>query len=113
MAKKPEKKSADKKEFDLDAFLESENISSEPKDKELTWVPLSKAWHDALKLPGFPRGYVSLVRGYSNTGKSTAFYEAIAGCQKIGDMAIVIETEGNWNTEHAKQVGVKFKQVTD
>jgi hypothetical protein len=111
MAKKPEKKSADKKEFDLDAFLESENISSEPKDKELSWVPLSKAWHDALKLPGFPRGYVSLVRGYSNTGKSTAFYEAIAGCQKIGDMAIVIETEGNWNTEHAKQVGVKFKQV--
>jgi hypothetical protein len=111
MAKKPEKKSVEKKDFDLDAFLESENISSEPKDKDLSWVPLSKAWHDALKLPGFPRGYVSLVRGYSNTGKSTAFYEAIAGCQKIGDMAIVIETEGNWNTEHAKQVGVKFKQV--
>lgn len=113
MAKKPEKKSGEKKEFDLDAFLASENISSEPKDKELSWIPLSKAWHDALKLPGFPRGFVSLVRGYSNTGKSTAFYEAIVGCQKIGDMAVVIETEGNWNTEHAKQVGVKFIQVTD
>ena len=113
MAKKPEKKAIEKKPFDLDAFLESEKINSEPKDKELSWVPLSKAWHDALKLPGFPRGYVSLVRGYSNTGKSTAFYEAIAGCQKIGDMAIVIETEGNWNTEHAKQVGVKFKEIVD
>jgi recA bacterial DNA recombination protein len=113
MAKKPTKPSIEKKEFDLDAFLESENINSEPKDKELTWVPLSKAWHDALKLPGFPRGYLSLVRGYSNTGKSTAFYEAIAGCQKIGDLAIVIETEGNWNTEHAKNVGVKFKEVVD
>ena len=113
MAKKPEKKSGEKKEFDLDAFLASENISSEPKDKELSWIPLSKAWHDALKLPGFPRGFVSLVRGYSNTGKSTAFYEAIVGCQKIGDMAVVIETEGNWNTEHAKQVGVKFIKVTD
>ena len=113
MAKKPEKKAIEKKAFDLDAFLESENINSEPKDKELSWVPLSKAWHDALKLPGFPRGYVSLVRGYSNTGKSTAFYEAIVGCQKIGDMAVVIETEGNWNTEHAKQVGVKFKEVVD
>lgn len=99
--------------FDLDSFLESENINSEPKDKELSWIPLSKAWHDALKLPGFPRGYLSLVRGYSNTGKSTAFYEAIAGCQKIGDLAVVIETEGNWNTEHAKQVGVKFKEVVN
>jgi hypothetical protein len=113
MANKPVKKTIEKKAFDLDEFLEAENINSEPKDKELSWIPLSKAWHDALKLPGFPRGFVSLVRGYSNTGKSTAFYEAIVGCQKIGDLAVVIETEGNWNTEHAKQVGVKFKEVVD
>lgn len=113
MGKKPEKKKIDKKPFDLDSFLETEGMNSEPKDKELTWVPLSKAWHDALKLPGFPRGYVSLVRGYSNTGKSTAFYEAIAGAQKIGDMPVVIETEGNWSTAHAKQIGVKFKEVVD
>lgn len=112
MAKKPAK-TIEKKSFDLDAFLESENLNSEPKDKELSWIPLSKAWFDALKLPGFPRGFVSLVRGYSNTGKSTAFYEAIAGAQKIGDFAIVIETEGNWNAEHAKMVGVKFKEVVD
>jgi hypothetical protein len=112
MAKTP-KKIIEKKSFDLDDFLESENINSNPKDKELSWVPLSKAWHDALKLPGFPRGYVSLVRGYSNTGKSTAFYEAIVGCQKIGDLAIVIETEGNWNDEHAKQVGVKYRESID
>ncbi len=113
MAKKPTKQPIEKKVFDLDSFLESENLNSEPKDKDLTWIPLSKAWHDALKLPGFPRGFVSLVRGYSNTGKSTAFYEAIAGAQKIGDMAVVIETEGNWNTEHAKQVGVKFIEVVN
>lgn len=116
MAKKaPQKKPQGlvKEEFDLDAFLESEGLDSEPKDKELTWIPLAKAWHDALKLPGFPRGYVSLVRGYSNTGKSTAFYEAIAGAQQIGDFPVVIETEGNWSWEHAKNVGVKFKEVVD
>ena len=107
------KKSIQKKTFDLDAFLESENLNTEPKDKELSWIPLSKGWFDALKLPGFPRGFVSLVRGYSNTGKSTAFYEAIAGAQKIGDFAVVIETEGNWNTEHAKKIGVKFKEVVN
>lgn len=114
MAKKgPKKNNIKKEDFNLDSFLESEGIDGEPKDKELTWIPLSKAWHDALKLPGFPRGYVSLVRGYSNTGKSTAFYEAIAGAQKIGDFPVVIETEGNWNWEHAKKVGVKFKEVVD
>lgn len=113
MANKLPKKTIEKKTFDLDAFLESENLNSEPQDKEITWIPLSKAWFDALKLPGFPRGFVSLVRGYSNTGKSTAFYEAIVGAQKIGDFAVVIETEGNWNVEHAKMIGVKFKEVVN
>jgi hypothetical protein len=113
MAKKAPKKSIEKKAFDLDAFLEGEGLVSEPNDKEISWVPLSKAWHDALKLPGFPRGFVSLVRGYSNTGKSTAFYEAIAGAQRIGDFCVIFETEGNWSWEHAKMCGVKYTEIID
>ena len=112
MAKKPTK-GVNKKVFDMDAFLKDNNLDIEAKDKELSWIPLSKAWHDAIKIPGFPRGYVSLVRGFSNTGKSTAFYEGIAGAQKIGDFPIVIETEGNWNWDHAKQCGVKVKEIVD
>jgi hypothetical protein len=112
MAQKP-KKIIEKKSFDVDSFIENEGLNTVTRDKELTWIPLSKAWHDSLKLPGFPRGFVSLIRGYSNTGKSTAFYEAIVGAQKIGDLPVVIETEGNWNVEHAKQIGVKFKEVVD
>ncbi len=102
-----------KKEFDLDNFLESEGLNQDVQDKELTWIPFSKAWHDAIKLPGLPRGYVSLVRGYSNTGKSTAFYEALVGAIKVGDLPVVIETEGNWQVEHAKKIGVPFKEVVD
>lgn len=113
MAKKGPKKVIEKKSFDLDSFLESEGLNSEPKDKELTWIPLSKAWHDSLKLPGFPRGFVSLVRGYSNTGKSTAFYEAIAGAQKVGDFCVIFETEGNWSIEHSKMCGVKYIEEVD
>lgn len=111
--KQAPKKILKKDDFDLESFLTEQGIDSTPKDKPLSWIPLSKAWHDALKLPGFARGYVNLVRGYSNTGKSTAFYEAIAGAQKIGDFPIVIETEGNWSWTHAKQIGVKFKEETD
>lgn len=113
MAKKPTKNPIEKKEFNLDDFLKEQGLNNEPKDKDLTWIPISKAWHDAIKLPGFPRGYVSLVRGFSNTGKSTAFYESIAGAQKIGDFPIIIETEGNWNWEHAKQCGVRCKEIVD
>lgn len=112
MAKRPQK-NENKKVFDLDEFLKSENLDKIMDTKPLSWIPLSKAWFDALKLPGFPRGYFSLVRGFSNTGKSTAFYEAIAGAQKIGDLPVVIETEGNWNDEHARQLGVKYIEKVD
>ena len=113
MAKKGPKKTTKKEDFNLEDFLNSENLNSEPKDKDLSWVPLSKGFSDSLGLPGFPRGFVSLVRGFSNTGKSTAFYEAIKGAQKVGDFAVVIETEGNWNVEHAKLVGVEFDEIVD
>tara|TARA_R110000772_G_scaffold17946_3_gene49881 strand:+ start:48264 stop:49367 length:1104 start_codon:yes stop_codon:yes gene_type:complete len=113
MAKTAPKKPTPKKNFDLDAFLKSQNLDKEPTDKPLSWIPLSKPWHDALKIPGFPRGYVSLVRGYSDTGKSTAFYEGIAGAQKIGDFPIIFETEGNWSWEHAKMCGVKHIEVVN
>ena len=108
MAKKAPKTPIKKKSFNLDDFMGGENLNKETKDDELSWIPLSKAWHDALKIVGFPRGYVSLIRGYSNTGKSTAFYEAIVGAQKIGDLPVVIETEGNWSWTHALQCGVKL-----
>lgn len=112
MPKKPSK-TVKKTNYDFDSFKKSQGIQEAVSDKELSWIPLSKAWHDALKLPGFPRGYVSSVRGYTNTGKSTAFYEAIAGAQRIGDLPVIYETEGNFNWEHAKTCGVQFEEVVD
>jgi len=46
-------------------------------------------------MPGVPKGYVTLFRGYSNTGKSTALMRAIVNAQKIGDLPIIIDTENN------------------
>lgn len=112
--KKPTKKGAvAKKDYNISDFKDSLGIGGRVKDKELTWIPLSKSWHDAIKLPGFARGYVNSVRGYSNTGKSTAFYEAIAGAQKIGDLPVIFETEGNFNWVHAKMCGMEFEEYPD
>lgn len=115
MAKAPIKKttSTEKKAFDKSAIKAKLGLVNTVKEKELTWIPLKKAFHDALKIPGFPRGYVSMIRGYSNTGKSTAFYEGIAGAQAIGDHPVIIETEGNFNWEHARNVGMVFEEVVD
>jgi hypothetical protein len=113
MAKKPSKKPLEKKEFNLDSFLESEGGSGVIKDKALSWIPMSEAFHDAVKVPGIPVGFFTSFRGYSNTGKSTAIYEAVAGCQKIGILPIIFETEGNWSWEHAKNIGVQFEEVID
>jgi len=113
MTKKPSKKPVTKQDFDLNSYIKGKGLDKVLDTKELSWIPLSKAWHDALKIPGFPRGYVSLVRGFSNTGKSTAFYEAIAGAQRIGDLPVVIETEGNWSDEHARDLGVQYEELVD
>ena len=42
-----------------------------------------------------------------------SIYEAIVGAQKIGDLPVIIETEGNWNWEHARNIGVEYHEVVD
>jgi len=113
MAKKPSKQPIEKKSFDPREYQKSKGLTRTSKPKDLTWVPLSEAFHDALGIPGVPRGYVTLVRGYSNTGKSTAIYEAIVGANKIGDLPVIIDTEGNFDWEHAKNIGVQYEEIFD
>lgn len=115
MAKKtvPAKKTLEKKFFNLKEFKKNNGFGNVVKEKELSWVPLSDAFHDALKIPGIARGYFTSFRGFSNTGKSTAIYEAVVGAQKIGDLPVIIETEGNWNWEHAKNIGVQYDEIVD
>jgi len=113
MAKKAPKKPVSKQNFDLGKFKDNNDMDVKVKKKEVTWIPLSDSFHEALKIPGIPRGYFTSFRGFSNTGKSTAMYEAVVGCQRIGDLAVIMETEGNWNWEHAKNIGVQFEEVVD
>jgi hypothetical protein len=111
MAKKPTKQPIEKKGFDLDAFKKEEGLDNIIKEKDLTWIPLSEAFHDAVKVPGIPVGYLTSFRGFSNTGKSTAIYEGIVGCQKLGILPVIYETENNFNWEHAANIGVVFDVI--
>ena len=114
MAKKPEKKPIEKKAFDNKSFKTSLGLGEQTvKEKELAWIPFKKAFHDAVGLPGVPRGYTTQFRGFSDVGKSTGIYETIAGAQKLGDYVVIFDTEGSFNWEHAKLVGFKFNEVAD
>lgn len=112
MGKTP-KKPIGKKGFDLNSFKKKNGMDIVVKEKELTWIPMSDAYHEALKMPGLARGYFTSFRGYSNTGKSTAIYEAAAGSQKVGDLPVIMETEGNWSWEHFRNIGGQFEEVVD
>ena len=115
MAKTPEKKKTSLKvdEFDLDKYFNDEGFTTSVKDKDLEWIPLSEAFHEALGIPGIPKGYITLLRGYTNTGKSTGAYECMAACQKVNILPILIDTENSFSWEHAKNLGINFEEVKD
>jgi len=98
--------------FNLDKFIASKNLSSTSiKMKEQTWIPLSKAFQDCLSIPGIPVGHITLLRGHSDTGKTTALLEAAVSAQRVGILPVFIITEMKWNWEHARQMGLDFQNV--
>jgi KaiC/GvpD/RAD55 family RecA-like ATPase len=100
MAKKIEvpsnavRKPTPKKNFSLDDFKKKVGATDVP-SKPLAWIPIDDALREATGMPGVPKGYVTLFRGYTNTGKSTALMRGIVNAQKMGDLPIIIDTENN------------------
>ena len=93
-----------KKEFSLDNYKKKIGLEDFP-DKETSWIEISKSMENATGLPGFPVGYVSLVRGFTNSGKSTALCEAIVSAQKMGILPIIIDTENNLGKDRLSRMG--------
>lgn len=93
-----------KKTFSLSDYKKSNGFEDVP-DKPLEWILASKSLQSATGLPGFPKGYASLARGFSNTGKSTALCEALVSAQKMGILPIIIDTENNLGRERLAKMG--------
>lgn len=100
--------------FNLSNFKKKKGYSSNSvKFKPQQWVPLSKAFQDITSLPGIPIGHITLLRGHSDTGKTTALLEAAVAAQKMNILPVLIITEMKWSWEHAKEMGFQFKEVFD
>lgn len=103
-----------KKSFDLTKFKAKKGFhSNSVKFKPQTWIPLSQAFQDILSIPGFPIGHITLLRGHSDTGKTTALLEGAVNAQKMGILPVFIMTEMKWSWEHAKMMGLQLEEVVD
>jgi hypothetical protein len=103
----------DKSKFNLASFKKSKFLDQSVKFKAQKWLPLSPAFNEVLSLPGIPMGHITLLRGHSDTGKTTAMLECAVAAQKAGVLPVFIITEMKWNWEHVKQMGFKINEVWD
>lgn len=111
-----------KKEFlrpSIDSIKEKLNLTIKaPSDmvksnaeKPTDFIVLPDAFSNALKLPGIPKGYLSIITGWSNTGKSTIKNCLIASCINSGILPVIFETENNFDFQYAVDCGVKATPV--
>ena len=80
-------------------------------DKEMEWIVMPEAFQEATKLPGFPLGRTSVIRGWTNTGKSTLKNLAIASAMRQGILPVIFETEGNFDFQYAKDCGMDITPI--
>ena len=102
-----------KSNFDLGNFKNKKGLTGSVKFKPQQWIPLSPAFQSVTSVPGIPAGHICLLRGHSDTGKTTALIEAAVACQKAGVLPVFIVTEMKWNWEHATQMGLQIEEVWD
>lgn len=101
------RKPTPKKKFSLEDFKKKIGATT-VESKPLEWIPIDDGLTKATGMPGVPKGYVTLFRGYTNTGKSTALMRAIVNAQKMGDFPIIIDTENNIDKENLRLTKMGF-----
>jgi hypothetical protein len=100
--------------FDLRNFKKRKGFTSESvRYKPLKWIPLSKAFQSVTSIPGIPMGHITMLRGHSDTGKTTTLLETAASCQRMGILPVFIITEMKWTWDFARSMGVQFEEVVD
>jgi len=102
-----------KSKFNLNSFKDKKGLASNVKFKAQDWIPLSPAFQEVTSVPGIPLGHIVLLRGHSDTGKTTALLEAAVAAQKRGVLPVFIVTEMKWSWEHAKMMGFEVNEIFD
>jgi len=99
--------------FDLEKFKKNKSLDKNIGFKKEEWIPVSKAFQEATGVPGIPVGHITIIRGHSDTGKTTLMIEAAASAQKMGKLPVFIITEMKWSWEHVKMMGFEVEEEVD
>lgn len=100
-----------KSKFNLNSFKDKKGLKNNVKFKDQKWLPLSPAFQEITSVPGIPLGHIVLLRGHSDTGKTTALIESAVAAQKAKVLPVFIITEMKWNWEHAVQMGFEVDEI--
>lgn len=99
--------------FDLNKYKTNKGLEGNIKFKEHEWIPFSEALQDTLSIPGVLKGAITLVRGRSDTGKTTTAIEVAVASQKMGILPIIIITEMKHSWEYWRNMGFQMKEIFD
>ena len=99
-----------KKSFSLKDYKKEKGLDN-VKFKPQEWLTFPKAFIDATGIPGIPLGCITLLRGHSDTSKSTAMLLAAIEAQKKNILPVFIITEMKWSWEHAKTMGLEYEEI--
>ena len=87
-------------------------VNNELYKKDL-YIPISDSFNSAIGLPGIPKGHITILRGHSNTAKTTALLELAVQCQKMGILPVLLITELKWSWEHLMELGFSREEKID
>jgi len=100
--------------FSLDNFKKNKGFSNTSvKFKSQDWIKVSDAFTEVTSLQGIPMGHITLLRGHSDTGKTTLLLEAAVQAQKRQILPVFIITEMKWSWPHAQMMGLEVTEVVD
>ena len=81
------------------------NLEVSNADKPMDWLVMPKAFQEATRLTGFPIGYVSMIGGFSDTGKTTIINHVLVSAQRQGFIPVIYDTENNMDWKYLTDMG--------
>jgi hypothetical protein len=98
--------------FDLNKFKQGKHLGAANSNyKPQEWIEFTDSVKEVLMIPGTPKGHTTLIRGRSNTGKTTLLIEQAIQAQKDGILPVIIITEMKHSWEHWETMGFNLEKT--
>lgn len=89
----------------------TDNLVVSNADKPMEWLIMPEGWVKATHLPGVPIGFISMLGGFSDTGKSTVLNHVIVAAQRQGYIPVIYDTENNLDWKYLQNMGFVCEPV--